>query len=60
VKKLSGVYLIKNVVNDKVYVGSSVSVNCRKRKHFEEPMLAKEFNVSIPTIKSVLSGGSWR
>jgi hypothetical protein len=30
----SGIYLIKNIVNNKIYVGSSVNLNNRNYKHF--------------------------
>ena len=30
----SGIYLIKNIVNNKIYVGSSVNLNDRNYKHF--------------------------
>lgn len=32
----SGIYLIANIVNGKVYVGSSTHINTRKRQHFSE------------------------
>lgn len=30
----SGIYIIKNIINDKIYVGSSLNLNSRKYKHF--------------------------
>jgi predicted GIY-YIG superfamily endonuclease len=30
----SGIYLIKNILDDKVYIGSSVNLKDRRYKHF--------------------------
>ena len=34
IPKKSGIYQIRNLVNGKIYVGSSVNLNRRKNKHF--------------------------
>lgn len=31
---VSGIYIIKNLINNKVYVGSSINLNSREYKHF--------------------------
>jgi excinuclease UvrABC nuclease subunit len=33
IKDVSGVYCIRNRVNDKVYVGSAINIKKRLRKH---------------------------
>jgi len=33
---LSGVYCIRNIVNNKVYIGSSVNIDNRKKQHFNK------------------------
>ena len=30
----SGIYLIKNILDDKVYIGSSINLKSREYKHF--------------------------
>lgn len=40
--KCSGIYMIKNTVNNKVYIGSSVNLNRRIKKHFYE--IKKKFH----------------
>ena len=32
----SGVYQIRNLINNKVYVGSAVDINRRKREHYTQ------------------------
>jgi len=43
-RKFSGVYLIKNNVNKKIYVGSSLNIYKRINKHFAELRRGKHYN----------------
>lgn len=40
----SGIYIIKNLINDKVYVGKSKNINQRKNTHFNALRLNKHSN----------------
>lgn len=35
-KKISGIYKIKNIINSKVYIGSSINIKSRWQKHISE------------------------
>ena len=35
-KNNCGIYCIKNNINDKLYIGQSINLKRRKRKHFSE------------------------
>jgi group I intron endonuclease len=41
---LSGVYIITNIVNNKVYIGSSVNIKKRVYRHFSELVNNKHYN----------------
>lgn len=45
--KISGVYLIKNIINRKIYIGSSLNVNKRINKHFAELRRGKHYNILL-------------
>lgn len=42
--KISGIYIIRNIINNKVYIGSSVSINSRLSTHKNLLMNNKHFN----------------
>lgn len=43
----SGVYQIRNLVNNKVYVGSAVDINRRKREHYAQLSKGKHCNQKL-------------
>ena len=44
---ISGIYQIRNLINNKIYVGSSVNLNRRKAKHFDFLQKNKHTNSKI-------------
>ena len=47
IPKKSGIYQIRNLVNDKVYVGSAVNLHRRKREHFTRLENNKHPNIKL-------------
>jgi len=45
--KIIGIYCIKNIVNDKVYIGSSVDIEKRKREHFNDLLKNNHGNIHL-------------
>ena len=45
--KKSGIYQIKNIINNKVYIGSACDLNLRKRKHFSDLNLNKHHSIIL-------------
>ena len=45
--KQSGVYQIRNIVNNKVYIGSAVDLDRRKREHFNKLSKGKHCNPKL-------------
>lgn len=43
----SGIYQIKNIINGKKYIGSSVSINTRKRGHFRDLIKKKHHSILL-------------
>lgn len=43
-KKISGIYQIKNIINNKIYIGSSVDIKNRWQKHISELRRGKHSN----------------
>ena len=43
----SGVYQIRNLINNKVYVGSAVDINRRKREHYTQLSKGKHCNQKL-------------
>lgn len=46
-KNLSGVYIIKNKINNKVYIGQSVSIYERIKNHVTSPNLKSAIDLAI-------------
>jgi group I intron endonuclease len=47
VKKQSGIYQIRNLINNKVYIGKSVNINNRKTQHFSSLRNNKHKNFKL-------------
>lgn len=45
--KISGVYLLINILNNKVYVGSSLNINKRIKRHFNELRKNIHYNLHL-------------
>lgn len=45
--KISGVYLLVNKINNKIYVGSSLNINKRIRRHFNELRKNIHYNIHL-------------
>jgi len=47
IKRYSGIYCIKNLKTKKIYIGQSVNLKSRKRKHFLELKNNNHFNIHL-------------
>lgn len=43
----SGIYQIRNLINNRIYIGSSVNLRNRKQEHFKDLELKKHHNVAL-------------
>lgn len=56
-KKIIGIYKIENIVNGRSYIGQSVNVNGRVRKHFSNANLKKNKAYDYPLMKGIRKYG---
>jgi len=44
---MCGIYFIKNIINNKIYVGSSKDINCRIKRHKSSLKNNKHYNILL-------------
>jgi hypothetical protein len=56
-KDKAGVYLLLNLINAEIYIGSSINISSRMRNYLNKSFLNSKKNINLPITKALLKYG---